>query len=381
MPEPTARNSRRDFLKASALAGAGLMVAGRVVDAAAPTPVPPSRKTLDILILGGTGYVGPYQVRAAVERGHRVTVFNRGQAQANLPPGVIQLRGDRSIEKLDLASLKGKKWDAAIDNSQTDHRWVTKTAELLKDSVNHYLYVSTTGVYAPYANPGFITESTMPRLTDNEQGETKTYGVIKALSEIENTKVFGKRAINVRPNFIVGPEDPKARFPYWPKRYAEGGEILVPGLPDDHVQFADVRDLTGFMMHLLETGTTGTFNTAGDDTITMQKFQEALAAAVPGSYSRTWVSDVSFLRTNRVGTLIPWVAPRRTEDGVAYGQNYINSDKAVAAGLQYRPMTETIQDTLMWWNKLTDAQRAAYAFGLDRQRERAALEAWKSSRK
>jgi 2'-hydroxyisoflavone reductase len=135
------------------------------------------------------------------------------------------------------------------------------------------------------------------------------------------------------------------------------------------------------MMHLLETGTTGTFNTAGDDTITMQKFQDALATAVPGSYSRTWISDVSFLRANRVGTLIPWVPPRRTEDGVAYGQNYINSDKAVAAGLQYRPMTETIQDTLMWWNKLADAQRAAYAFGLDRQRERAALEAWKSSRK
>jgi len=352
-----------------------LLVANRAF-ASIPGDVQRAPKSLDILILGGTGYVGPYQVRAAIERGHRVTVFNRGQAQANLPPGVVHLRGDRSIEKLDLEALRGKKWDAAIDNSQTDHRWVTKTAELLKDSVGYYLYVSTTGVYAPYPPPGKITEDRLPRLNDNEQGETKTYGVIKALSEIENNRVFGARAINVRPNFIVGPEDPKARFPYWPMRYAAGGDILVPGTPDDHVQFADVRDLTAFMLHLIEQGRTGTYNIAGDDTITMQKFQDALAVAVPGEHRLTWIPDVAFLRANRVGSLIPWIAPRRTEQGVVYGQNYINSDKAVAAGLRYRPMTETMRDTLVWWQRLSDEQRVSYVFGLDPAKERATLAAW-----
>lgn len=370
-------SSRREFLRNSAIASAGLLLANRVSPASAATVPTASSKPLHILILGGTGYVGPYQVRAAIERGHRVTVFNRGQAQADLPRGVIHLRGDRSIEKLDLSALRGKKWDAAIDNSQTDPRWVTKTAELLKDSVQYYLYVSTTGVFAPYSEPGFITEARAPRLVDNDQGETKTYGVIKALSEIENTKVFGNRAINVRPNFIVGPEDPKARFPYWPMRYARGGEILVPGNPDDHVQFADVRDLTAFMLHLIEQGTTGTFNAAGEDDITMAKFQDALAIAVPSAHSRTWISDVAFLRANRVGTLIPWIAPRRTPDGVAYGQNYINSDKAVAAGLRYRPMVDTMRDTLAWWNRLDDATRQSYQFGLDEARERAALKAWR----
>ena len=369
--------SRRGFIKDTAAAGVGLLVANRVVAAADVRPATRTSKPLDILILGGTGYVGPYQVRAAIERGHRVTVFNRGRAQADLPNGVTHLRGDRSIEKLDLESLRGKRWDAAIDNAQTDPRWVTQTAQLLKDSVGYYLYVSTTGVYAPYSDPGFITEARMPRLTDNDQGETKTYGVIKALSEIENTKVFGARAINVRPNFIVGPEDPKARFPYWPMRYAAGGEILVPGTPDDHVQFADVRDLTAFMMHLIEQGTTGTFNIAGEDDITMQRFQDALAVAVPSKHALTWIPDVAFLRANRVGTLIPWVAPSRTPDGVRYGQNYINSDKAVASGLRYRPMTDTMRDTLVWWNRLPDAQRRAYEFGLDAARERAALAAWR----
>lgn len=189
--------TRRDFLMTTAAAGASLLVANRAFAAIREEPIM-SRKPLDILILGGTGYVGPYQVRAAIARGHKVTVFNRGQQQADLPPGVIHLHGDRSIEKLDLQALRGKKWDAAIDNSQTDPAWVTKTAELLKDAVGFYLYVSSTGVYAPYSNPGSITEATMPRLTDNDQGEAKTYGVIKALSETENTKVFGARAGHCR---------------------------------------------------------------------------------------------------------------------------------------------------------------------------------------
>lgn len=329
---------------------------------------------MDILILGGTGYIGPYQVREAVARGHRVTVFNRGQHQADLPPSVIYLRGDRSLENLNLDALRGKKWDAAIDNSQTDPRWVTKTAELLKDSVNYYMYISSTGVYAPYSAPGF-TEDVQPPLVDPD-GTTNSYGVRKALSEIENTKVFGKRAINVRPNFIVGPSDETDRFLYWPVRHARGGEILVPGPRDDHVQFADVRDLAAFMIHLLETGQTGTFNAAGESDVTMEKFQKALETAVPSEHTLTWIPDMDFLRQHRIRFAVPWIPSKTAPDGTKYGQTYIDSDKAIAAGLRFRPMTETIRDALAWWQTLPAARRENNRFPIPPDVEAAALKAW-----
>src|SRR4051812_42997801 len=176
--------TRRTFIKTTA----GLLIGRRAF--ALPAASTRAATPLDILILGGTGYIGPYQVREAIARGHRVTVFNRGQHQADLPPGVVYLQGDRSIEKLDLDALRGKKWHAAIDNSQTDPAWVTKTAELLRDSVKYYLYVSSTGVFFPYDTPHFINEDVTPIVVDPD-GTTASYGVRKRLSEIENTRVFG----------------------------------------------------------------------------------------------------------------------------------------------------------------------------------------------
>src|SRR4051812_43270413 len=178
--------TRRTFIKTTA----GLLIGRRAF--ALSTASTRAATPLNILILGGTGYIGPYQVREAIARGHRVTVFNRGQHQADLPPSVVYLQGDRSLEKLNLDALRGKTWDAAIDNSQTDPAWVTKTAELLEPSVKHYMYVSSTGVYFPYDTPHFLKEDVQPVLKDPD-GTTKSYGVRKALSEIENTKVFGKR--------------------------------------------------------------------------------------------------------------------------------------------------------------------------------------------
>ena len=366
--------SRRTFIKATAGAGAGLLL-GKRGFAFSGEPAA-AANSLDILILGGTGYIGPYQVREAIARGHRVTVFNRGQHQADLPASVIHLQGDRSLEKLNLDALHGKKWDAAIDNSQSDPAWVTKTAELLKDSVKYYMYVSSTGVYFPYDTPHSIKEDTKPVLVDPD-GTTNSYGVRKALSEIENTKVFGDRAINVRPNFIVGPGDESDRFMYWPARYARGGEILVPGDQDDHVQFADVRDLATFMIHCIEDGKTGTFNIAGPDDVTMKKFQDALGTAIPTPpHTLTWIPDLEFLRGFRLRANVPWIPPKKTADGVKYGQTYINSDKAVAAGLRYRPMTETIRDSLAWWQSLPAERREKNKFAYTPEAEAAALKAW-----
>jgi 2'-hydroxyisoflavone reductase len=367
-------SNRRTFIKTTAGAGAGLLLGKRAF--AFSNEKSTAAKPLDILILGGTGYIGPYQVRESIARGHKVTVFNRGQHQADLPAGVVHLQGDRSIEKLNLDALKGKKWDAAIDNSQTDPAWVTKTAELLKDSVKYYLYVSSTGVFFPYDIPRALNESDQVRLVDPD-GTKASYGVRKALSEIENTKVFGDRAINVRPNFIVGPGDESDRFMFWPSRYARGGEILVPGAEDDHVQFADVRDLAAFMIHTIEEGKTGTFNIAGPDDVTMRKFQDALGNAIPTpARTQTWIPDLEFLRENKIRFNVPWIPPKVTPQGVKYGQTYINSDKAVAAGLRYRPMTETIRDSLAWWQSLPAERREKAKFAYSAETEAAALKAW-----
>ena len=366
--------NRRAFIQTTVATGAGLLLGKRasaLAESLAPRVAP-----LNILILGGTGYIGPYQVREAIARGHRVTVFNRGVHQADLPASVEHLQGDRSLEKLNLDSLRGKKWDAAIDNSQTDPAWVTKTAELLKDAVKHYLYVSSTGVYYPYDTPQMLKEDAPTPLVDPD-GTTNSYGVRKTLSEIENTKVFGPRAINVRPNFIVGPGDESDRFMYWPARYARGGEILVPGSQDDHVQFADVRDLATFMIHLIEEGKGGTYNIAGDDKVTMKKFQDALGAAIPTpARTLTWIPDLEFLRQYRLRANVPWIPPKTTPQGLKYGQTYINSDKAVAAGLRYRPMTETIRDSLAWWQSLPAERRSKNKFAYTPEAEETALKAW-----
>ena len=376
MPIEASVGTRRDFIRKTAGVGAGLLLGERAFALPNADASTWARAPLSILILGGTGYIGPYQVREAVGRGHKVTVFNRGQHQADLPAGVIHLQGDRSLEKLNLDALRGKKWDAAIDNSQTDPAWVTKTAELLRDSVKYYLYVSSTGVYFPYDTPYFIKEDEKLRLVDPD-GTTNSYGVRKALSEIENTKVFGTRAINVRPNFIVGPGDESDRFMFWPQRYARGGEILVPGDPDDHVQFADVRDLASFMIHVIEEGKTGTFNIAGPDDVTMKKFQDALGAAIPvPERTLTWIPDLELLREHRIRFNVPWIPPKVTPQGVKYGQTYINSDKAVAAGLHYRPMTETIRDSLAWWESLPADRRENNKFAATPQAEADALKAW-----
>lgn len=368
--------TRRTFLTTTAGAGAALLLGKRGL--ALPTEMSVrAAAPLNILILGGTGYIGPYQVREAIARGHHITVFNRGATQADLPPGVTYLRGDRSIEKLDLDALKGKKWDAAIDNWQADPACVTQTAQLLKGAVKYYLYVSSTGVFLPYLTPD-IKEDIKPVLFDQGATTQTSYGVMKALSEIENTKAFGNRAINVRPNFIIGPEDPKPRFPYWPLRYARGGEILVPGNTTDKVQCADVRDLTAFMIHLIETGTTGTFNAGGDPTMTMQKFQDELAKGVPSQHTLTWIPDVEFLRAHRYTSAIPWLPTRRNAQGQSYGQTNINSDKAIAAGLTFRPMADTARDTLRWFQSLTPERQRSYDFPNTPEHEAEILKAWRA---
>src|SRR4051812_4996001 len=201
-------SSRRDFLKTTA---SGLLIGGlSPALAKAALEAPARRAPLDILILGGTGFIGPHIVRHAVSRGHRVTIFTRGRHQADLPDDVTRLTGDRNGQ---LGALEGKKWDAVIDDSATNPDWVHQSAQLLRESVGQYLFTSSTGVYYPYLKRG-VDESTPVRtdVIDPKDG-SETYGVAKARCERETQQAFGNRAIVVRPTYIVGPGDTTDRFP------------------------------------------------------------------------------------------------------------------------------------------------------------------------
>jgi 2'-hydroxyisoflavone reductase len=289
---------------------------------------------------------------------------------------VEHIEGDRNVS---LDALRGKTWDAVIDNSGQNVRWAREAADLLANSARHYLYVSSTGVFTPYLTIG-ITESVQPRLADEPPRDPPTYGVMKALSEREVQRAFGERAIIVRPNYIVGPGDTTDRFPYWPVRIARGGEVLVPGKFADPVQFMDVRDLTEWMIRLIEDGRTGVFNAAGPypKQASISEMVYGIRAVTSAPVSWVWVDDYEFLTANRLRAAVPWIMPQ----GNSLGHTRINYDKAVANGLTFRPLAVTIRDTLDWWSSsaVTAERRARPNFVLTAEREAEIIAAWKARR-
>ncbi len=368
-------STRREFLKASATAG-GALTLGLGSYACAP-----SSRSLNILILGGTNFTGPHLVHRALERGHSVSIFTRGRREPTIHKTLFEqvehLIGDRADN---LEALKGRTWDAVIDNSGSRVQWTTDSAELLKDSAENYMYTSSTGVYLPYLGMD-ITEDTKLVLEDDPPEERPSYGVMKSLSEIEARKAFGEdRAIIVRPTYIVGPADPTNRFQYWPIRIARGGEVLVPGKADDPTQYIDARDLAEFMIRLLENRTAGTFNVAGPASpLGMHDFVNGVHAAVSGDVSWVMADDYDFLMEHSVRFVIPWIMPV----GPYVGSARINIDRAKEAGLTFRPLGLTSVDTLEWWNSdaVTDDRRAT-AFnnprGMNPDREAEVIAAWKA---
>jgi len=287
---------------------------------------------------------------------------------------VEHLVGDRGS---DLSALEGRRWDAVLDNSGQDVGWVRDSAELLAGAVERYLFVSSTGVYYPYLEVGY-TEADEPPLTEDPPRDPPSYGVMKARSEKEVLRVFGDRATVVRPNYIVGPGDTTDRFPYWPVRIAAGAEVLVPGSHDDPVQFMDVRDLTEWMIHLLEWDRSGVFNAAGPfpEQASIAEMVYGIRAAVSVPVDWVWIPDYDFLREVRLGAMVPWVMPR----GSSLGHTRINYQKAVANGLTYRPLAVTVRDTLDWWasDAVTPERRAEPGFVLDSEREAEIIAAWRA---
>lgn len=364
--------SRRTFL---ATTGA-LLASGRAAHALTRgrTPAP-----MRILVLGGTGFIGPHIVRHLIARGHQVTIFTRGRRDADLPPGIERLVGDRMINDTipqgNLRALEGRRWDAVFDDSATDPRWVRQSTALLKES-GLYLFVSSTGVFLPYLTPK--NDETAPVITT--PANSTEYGIRKAQSEVVVREAFGDRGIVIRPGYIVGPGDPTDRFSYWPQRFAQGGEILVPGRREHPSQFVDVRDLVAFMVKMVEEKRGGTYNVTGPARrLSWGEFIDVARATLKPDATPVWVDDLAFLREQKMTYAIPWMIP----EGDNEHHLQIDNRKAVAAGLTFRPIPETLRDTLADWpNRLAQlpaGQKPNFRW-ITPEREREVLALWKARR-
>ena len=384
--------SRREFLNASIRAGAAMsalahpgLAAALVLPSGPSTPVRSARGALSILILGGTSFIGPHVIAYAMNRGHSVTTFTRGRTKptvhAVLFEDVEQLIGDREN---DLEALRGRTWDAVIDNSGRRVEWTERSAQLLRDNVDLYLYTSSTGVYYPYLGSD-IDERTelvleVPGGLDEEQALEYGYGVMKANSELAARSTFGdERSIVVRPTYIMGPGDHTDRFTYWPVRLSRGGEVLVPGRSADPVQYVDVRDVAGWMIRLIEDRVVGTFNVVGPSSATgMHAFVHGAHAAFSSPASFVMIPDYDFLTQHRVGFAIPWIMPIGNNAGSALASTRL----AVQNGLTFTPLAESVRDIHEWWHSaavaedrrvnMVSGQRSLMA------REAAIIAAWKA---
>jgi 2'-hydroxyisoflavone reductase len=382
--------TRRTFLVTSAAAGGGLAASVLPVGGAqapnasvspADTSTPPRR--IKLLILGGTGFIGPWQVRYAVERGHEVTIFNRGRSAPGLFKGVEELTGDRAANQL--GALEGRRWDAVIDNSASRADapdWVRQSAGLLEKAADQYLFISTRSVFADLsAVPGTVDAPllTLENTPNWKRGQPYPYGLAKALAESEAKAAFGSRTTIVRPGLIVGPGDDTDRFTYWPVRIERGGEILAPGDPErDRVQIIDVRDLAEWAVRLCEHRTYGTFMAIGPERgRSMAEFLYGIAAVTTAPLTWTWVPR-EFLEQHRIRPYAEMPVWRPATPGWE-GFARFDLTREVAAGLTFRTLADTAAATLAFHHARPAAQQRLRA-GATPEQEAAVLRAWHARR-
>lgn len=332
---------------------------------------------LRLLILGGTSFLGPHLTDQALTRGWKVTHFNRGRRDPDGVPGVETLIGDRNGQ---LDALADGEWDAVIDTSGYVPRHVGLSARLLAPRVRQYLFVSSISVYAGFATPN-DESSPVGKLADEtvEDVTGGSYGPLKALCEQAAQAALPGRTTVIRPGLIVGPLDPTDRFTYWPVRVARGGEVLVPGTPGDPIQVVDVRDLSGWTLDLIERRTFGVFNAvSAPRQFTMGGLLDDCLAATRSAATLTW-ADAAFLESQKVSPwsdMPVWIPPGG-EDGAV---SLTSVESAIAAGLTFRPLVETVRDTLEWHKDLPAERRGTLRAGLGPEREREVLAAWHASK-
>lgn len=357
---------RREILAATASGLVAAACGGRARPAPAPSTVAAQPAPKRILILGGTGFLGPATIEAALARGHQVTIFNRGKREKLVPlehgDKVEHLYGNRDPELTaddenpaspkGLTQLVGRTWDAVIDNSGFYPRLVKASAELLgKAGVGQYIFISSISAYAEYPAAGG-DETTKLATVEDPSVETmgdqfQNYGGFKVMCEQAAEAAMPGKVAAVRPGYIVGPGDSSDRFTYWPVRIARGGEVLIPGSPEDPLQWIDVRDLAAWLVKLVEQHTTGVFNAVGPATPgRWGDVVDAMLAAAPGA-TPVWV-PVAWLAGAGAGgeDAFPiWTAPV----GETAGFHRWKNDRAKAAGLTFRPVRDTVDALLAWY--------------------------------
>lgn len=343
------------------MAGAATLLGGQTFAASSKS------KPLKVLILGGTGISGPHLVRELRAAGHEVTLLNRGKRNPGLFKDVETLIGDRA-GPLDM--LKGRDWDVAVDNSGYFPGQVQRSAELLKDHVQHYIYVSSISAYADLTAPGIDEDYKLAELKDPDAKEitNDNYGGLKAACEKIVERTFGARQAVIRPSYIVGPGDSSDRFTYWPVRVARGGEMLAPGTPSDPVQFIDVRDMAEFMHACVERKIQGRYNLCNPPgAVTMGQLLETSKRVAKSNASFVWASQ-SFLEQHKAlesGEIPIWAPPVGKEAGATL----VSSARAVAQGLRFRDLELTVKDTLAWHEQRPTEQKAKLRAGLTAERE------------
>jgi 2'-hydroxyisoflavone reductase len=370
------KTTRRQFIKLSGTAAGAFALNIRSTTVLAEKSVKPLR----ILILGGTGFIGPYQVRYALSRGHKVTTFNRGKTHpGELPNEVEQLIGDRNGQ---LDALKGHKWDVAIDNPTTLPAWVRDAARILKDNVERYVFISTISVYADttkgmdetaplakYDGPDAYKET----LEAVKASGYKTYGPLKASSEKEAEQWFPGKTLIIRPGLIVGPRDETDRFTYWPVRIDRAGEVAAPGKSSDPVQFIDARDLAEWTIRMAENRETGIYNATGPaKPLAIGEMLDQIKGSLNSDAKFTWL-PAEFLQQQKVEA---WSdMPVWAGDELGLARTKIK--RALAKGLTFRPLAETTRDTLAWFKSLPQDRQAKLRAGLTPEREAEVLAQWR----
>lgn len=344
---------------------------------------------MKLLILGGTRFLGRHLVAIADARGHEVTLFNRGNYSSEGLGAVESIKGDRHAE---LHKLHGRRWDAVVDTSGHLPRAVKAAAEVLADSVERYVFISSQNAYRDVSVPGI--DETYPRATltpeqldranaidtSGQPNYAELYGGLKALCEQAAEAVMPGRVLIIRPGLIVGPHDYTDRFTYWTVRVARGGEVLAPGRPDRFIQLIDVRDLAEWTISTVERKATGAYNTHGlPNNVTMQRLLDECKLVSGSDAEFTWASE-EFLLQEKVAAWseLPLWLP---EDAAPHlkGFMFISPEKAIAAGLKFRPLSETIRDTLAWYQ--TSRGQDALKAGLDRDKETVLLYKWHDLRR
>jgi 2'-hydroxyisoflavone reductase len=370
---------RRQLLLGSLAAGAATACGSNKDRTAATGPepkpaAPPAKKK--ILVLGGTGFIGPHIVNAAIAHGHTVTLFNRGKTHPGLFADVEKLHGDRDGQ---LDALANRSWDAVIDPSGYVPRIVKMSAELLAPRVQQYVFISTISVYAKMDVVNADESSPVETIADPANEDVKAnYGALKALSEKAAEAAMPGRVATLRPGLIIGPGDPTGRFTHWPTRLAEGGEVLAPGDGSTPVQYIDGRDLGAWIIRVVENGTMGTMNALGPEKrVTMKDVLDECNRVLGNKAQLVWVgNDVLEKEEVHPWSEMPLWIPN---EGDFAGFGTLDNRKAVKAGLTFRPIGETARDTLAWLATLPPEERAkARTSGIKPDKEAKVLALWKA---